>query len=299
MYDENFQVYGVRKVWRQLLREGFDVARCTVARLMRKMGLSGVIRGKSVKTTVPDRSAPCPLDHVNRQFQASRPNLLWVSDFTYVATSWQSHASQWTTGFVYVAFVIDAFARRIVGWRASKSAHAGFVLVVPEARLDAWRRAFSTMRWSRPCTIAVPSAAASSTTLIAACNTSRSNTPSDWPRPVSCRRSAASAIAITMRSCRRRVFDTTRDDQRALQSRGHLAAWSLALAGCRRVCDARMGRLVQQPPASGAHRQQAACRGRSHLLRGPGGARETRRLTQANEPPENPGRFKFVKGCHV
>ena len=136
MYDENFQVYGVRKVWRQLLREGFEVARCTVARLMRKMGLSGVIRGKSVKTTVPDRSAPCPLDHVNRQFQASRPNLLWVSDFTYVATSWQSHASQWTTGFVYVAFVIDAFARRIVGWRASKSAHAGFVLVVPEARFQ-------------------------------------------------------------------------------------------------------------------------------------------------------------------
>ncbi len=126
----------VRKVWRQLLREGIEVARCTVARLMRKMGLSGVIRGKSVKTTVPDRSAPCPLDHVNRQFQASRPNLLWVSDFTYVATSWQSHASQWTAGFVYVAFVIDAFARRIVGWRVSRSAHAGLVLVVPEARFQ-------------------------------------------------------------------------------------------------------------------------------------------------------------------
>jgi putative transposase len=119
VWTENFQVYGIRKVWRQLLREGFDVARCTVARLMRKMGLSGVIRGKSVRTTVPDKAATCPFDHVNRQFRASRPNELWVSDFTYVST--------WA-GFVYVAFVIDVFARRIVGWRVSKSAHAGFVL---------------------------------------------------------------------------------------------------------------------------------------------------------------------------
>lgn len=126
VFDENFQVYGVRKVWRQLLREGHDVARCTVARLMRKMGLAGVIRGKRVRTTVPDKAAPCPLDHVNRQFRVERPNLLWVSDFTYVAT-WQ--------GFVYVAFVIDAFARRIVGWRVSRSAHAGFVLDALEQAL--------------------------------------------------------------------------------------------------------------------------------------------------------------------
>jgi putative transposase len=116
---ENFEVYGVRKVWRQLRREGFDIARCTVERLMRSMGLRGVIRGKSVRTTVSDKAAPCPLDHVKRQFQAPRPNVLWVSDFTYVATS---------QGFVYVAFVIDTFARRIVGWRASRTAHAGFVL---------------------------------------------------------------------------------------------------------------------------------------------------------------------------
>ena len=119
VFNENFQVYGVRKVWRQLQREGYDVARCTVARLMRMMGLQGVIRGKPVKTTVSDKSAPCPLDRVNRQFFAPAPNMLWLSDFTYVAT-WQ--------GFVYVAFVIDAFARRIVGWRASRAAHAGFVL---------------------------------------------------------------------------------------------------------------------------------------------------------------------------
>ncbi|MCF3643376.1 IS3 family transposase [Rhizobium sp. TRM95111] len=119
VFNENFQVYGVRKVWRQLQREGFDVARCTVARLMRMMGLQGIIRGKPIKTTVSDKSAPCPLDRVNRHFKAPAPNMLWLSDFTYVAT-WQ--------GFVYVAFVIDAFARRIVGWRASRTAHAGFVL---------------------------------------------------------------------------------------------------------------------------------------------------------------------------
>ena len=119
VFNENFQVYGVRKVWRQLQREGFDIARCTVGRLMRAMGLQGIIRGKPVKTTVSDKGAPCPLDRVNRHFKAPSPNRLWLSDFTYVAT-WQ--------GFVYVAFVIDAFARRIVGWRASRTAHAGFVL---------------------------------------------------------------------------------------------------------------------------------------------------------------------------
>ena len=126
VFEENFDVYGVRKVWRQLQREGFDVARCTVERLMRGMGLQGVIRGKPVRTTISDKAAPCPLDHVNRQFQAPRPNALWVSDFTYVAT--------WT-GFVYVAFVIDAYARRIVGWRASRTAHASFVLDALEQAL--------------------------------------------------------------------------------------------------------------------------------------------------------------------
>ncbi len=126
VFDDNFQVYGVRKVWRQLRRENHDVARCTVERLMRDMGLQGAIRGKPVRTTVSDKTAPCPLDHVNRQFRAPRPNVLWVSDFTYVAT--------WA-GFVYVAFVIDAYARRIVGWRASRTAHAGFVLDALEQAL--------------------------------------------------------------------------------------------------------------------------------------------------------------------
>jgi putative transposase len=130
VYEENLRVYGVRKVWRQLLREGIAIARCTVARLMRTLGLQGVVRGKRVRTTISNAAAPCPLDRVNRQFNAPRPNALWVSDFTYVAT--------WA-GFVYVAFVIDTFARRIVGWRVSRTAHAGFGLDALEQALHARR----------------------------------------------------------------------------------------------------------------------------------------------------------------
>jgi putative transposase len=126
VWNENFQVYGIRKVWRQLKREGIAVARCTVARLMRRLGLKGATRGKPVRTTISDKATPCPADKVNRQFQAPRPNALWVADFTYVAT-WQ--------GFVYVAFVIDTFARRIVGWRVSRTAQASFVLDALEQAL--------------------------------------------------------------------------------------------------------------------------------------------------------------------
>jgi putative transposase len=133
VYEANFRVYGVRKVWRQLAREGIAVARCTVARLMRAMGLAGVVRGKTVRTTVPNPAAACPLDRVNRNFKAPRPNALWVSDFTYAAT--------WA-GFVYVAFVIDAYARRIVGWRVSRSARADFVLDALEQALHE-RRPFA------------------------------------------------------------------------------------------------------------------------------------------------------------
>jgi putative transposase len=132
VFTENFEVYGARKVWRQLQREGVDTARCTVERLMRSMGLQGVIRGKPLRTTISDKAAPCRLDHVNRQFNAAHPNALWVSDFTYVAT--------WT-GFVYVAFVIDAYARRIVGWRVSRQAHASFVLDALEQALHERRPA--------------------------------------------------------------------------------------------------------------------------------------------------------------
>jgi transposase InsO family protein len=126
VHEANFEVYGARKVWRQLGREGIAAARCTVERLMRRIGLQGAVRGKKVRTTIADKDTPCPADKVNRQFRAPQPNVLWVSDFTYVAT-WQ--------GFVYVAFVIDVFARRIVGWRMSRTAHAAFVLDALEQAL--------------------------------------------------------------------------------------------------------------------------------------------------------------------
>lgn len=128
VWEANMQVYGADKVWRQLQREGIEVARCTVERLMRRLGLQGVVSGKSIRTTRPDQTAACPLDRVNRQFRADRPNQLWVSDFTYVST-WQ--------GFVYVAFVIDVFARRIVGWRVSSSMQTDFVLDALEQALYA------------------------------------------------------------------------------------------------------------------------------------------------------------------
>lgn len=126
VWQGNLQVYGVRKVWRQLQREGVPVARCTVARLMRRLGIEGVVRGKKVRTTFPDPMAPSLGDKVCRQFKAGRPNQLWVSDFTYVST-WQ--------GFVYVAFVIDVFARRIVGWRVSSTMRTDFVLDALEQAL--------------------------------------------------------------------------------------------------------------------------------------------------------------------
>jgi len=124
----NLQVYGADKVWRQLQREGIAVARCTVERLTRRQGLRGVVRGKVVRTTIGDTRAPCPQDLVNRQFSAQRPNQLWVSDSTYVST-WQ--------GWLYVAFVIDVFARRIVGWRVSSSTRTDLVLDALEQALYA------------------------------------------------------------------------------------------------------------------------------------------------------------------
>jgi putative transposase len=186
VFAENFGVYGVRKVWRQLQREGFVVARCTVQRLMTKLGLQGAIRGKPVRTTISDKAAPCPLDHVNRQFQALKPNALWVSDFTYVAT--------WS-GFVYLAFIIDAYARRIVGWRVSRTAHVGFVLDALEQALHERRDLYIV--------------AGSSITVTEAVNTSRSSTPNAWQKPVLSRQSVASVIPTTTPSPRRST-DSTR-----------------------------------------------------------------------------------------
>lgn len=126
VWEDNLEVYGARKLWHAMKREKFDIARCTVERLMRDIGIEGVRRGKKIKTTWPDKALPCPMDRVNRQFRATMPNQLWVSDFTYVST-WQ--------GFVYVAFVIDTFANKIVGWRASRSQQTQFVLDALEQAL--------------------------------------------------------------------------------------------------------------------------------------------------------------------
>jgi transposase InsO family protein len=130
VWNENRQVYGARKIWRQLHREGIPVARCTVERLMRQMGLQGVVRGKKARTTIADEAAARPADLVERNFTASHPNQLWVADLTYVAT--------WA-GFVYVAFVIDVFSRMIVGWRVSRS-------LCGDLALDALEQAL----WARP-----------------------------------------------------------------------------------------------------------------------------------------------------
>ena len=228
VFDASYRVYGVRKVWRQLQREGFDVARCTVARLMRAMGLAGVIRGKPVRTTIGDRSAPCPRDHVNRQFRAPAPDMLWVSDFTYVAT--------WA-GFVYVAFVIDTFARRIVGWRASRTAHAGFVL-------DALEQALHDRRPTH------------SGGLI-----HHSDRGSQYVSIRYTERLAEAGIEPSVGS----VGDSYdkrlgRDHQRPLQSRSHTPAWTLAqLRGCR-IRDPQMGRLVQPSAAARTYRQYPARR---------------------------------------
>jgi putative transposase len=129
VHGEHFGVYGARKVWRQLHREGVAVARCTVERLMRELGLEGVRRGKARKTTTPDQGATRPADLVERDFSAARPNQLWVADLTYVAT--------WS-GFVYVAFVIDAFSRFLVGWQAARSLRTDLALDALEMAI--WRR---------------------------------------------------------------------------------------------------------------------------------------------------------------
>ena len=130
VYDEHHQVYGPRKVWKQLRREGIRAARCTIERLMRAMGLAGAVRGRAWVTTTQASDGGRPADLVDRQFVATRPNQLWVSDFTYVAT--------WN-GFVYVAFIIDVFARRIVGWRVSASMRTDFVLDALEQAIYARR----------------------------------------------------------------------------------------------------------------------------------------------------------------
>lgn len=126
IWEKNKSVYGARKIWHQMKREGKTIARCTVERLMRKLGIQGIRRGKKIKAAHPYGQANCPLDLVNRQFTADKPNKLWVADFTYIST-WQ--------GWLYIAFVIDTFKNRIVGWRASSHMTADFVLDALEQAL--------------------------------------------------------------------------------------------------------------------------------------------------------------------
>ncbi len=174
VWNDNFQVYGAPKVWRQLGREGWKVARCTIERLMRQMGLQGATRGPRFKvTTIADKAAPRPADLVERNFNAQQPNQLWVADLTYVA-SW--------SGFVYVAFVIDAFSRMIVGWRASGTPHSDLALDALEQALYARPESDRLVHHSDRGVQYVSSA-----------------TPSVWPRLVSSRLSAASVTRMTTR----------------------------------------------------------------------------------------------------
>ena len=175
VWQANRQVYGADKIWRQLAREGTSVARCTVERLMRRQGLRGVMRAKVVRTTISNSKAPCPSDKVNRQFLAERPNQLWVSDFTYVST-WQ--------GWLYVAFVIDVFARRIVGWRGSSSMRTDFVL-------DALEQALYARQPERDSSLIHHSDRLNSG------STFRSATANDWAKRASSPRWAARATATT------------------------------------------------------------------------------------------------------
>jgi putative transposase len=174
VHKDNFGVYGARKVWRQLRREGTVVARCTVERLMRQLGLQGVRRGKPRRTTTPDPSASRPADLVERDFSASGPNQLWVADLTYVAT--------WS-GFVYVALVIDACSRFIVGWQAARSLRTDLALDALEMAI--WQRHGGLDGWC--------------TTRTGAANILLSATPSGWPRRGRSPRWAPAGTLMTMR----------------------------------------------------------------------------------------------------
>jgi transposase InsO family protein len=241
VFAENFAVYGVRKVWRQLDRENVEVARCTVARLMQSMGLQGVIRGKPVRTTISDKAAPCPLDHVHRQFRAPRPDALWVSDFTYVST--------WT-GFVYVAFVIDAYARRIVGWRVSRTAQTAFVL-------DALQQALHERRPVHRAGLIHYSDRGGQYVSIK--YTERLAQAGIEPSVGSVGDSYDKALAETINGLYKAEVIHRRGPWRSFEAAG--------------VCDVGMGKLVQSPAAAGADREYPTGRSRATLLRHAGANR--------------------------
>ena len=259
VWDENYQVYGVRKAWHQLKREGFTLARCTVDRLMKQIGIRGAVRGKVVKTTVPDTSAPCPRDKVNRVFRAPAPNLLWVSDFTYVST-WQ--------GFVYVAFVIDTFADRIVGWRVSRSARTDFVL-------DALEQALHDRRPVQKGGLVHHSDRGGQYLSIR--YTERLAEAGIEPSVGSVGDSYDNALAETINGLYKTELVHRQGPWRNMQD------LEMATLG--------WGRLVQQQTSARAHRKHPASRGRRELLCT---ARRARygRVKRSYRSPKNPGRFR-------
>jgi putative transposase len=221
VYDDNFGVYGARKVWRQLHREGSPVARCTVERLMGELGLRGAVRGKTHRTTTPDAAAPRPADLVDRDFAAQRPNRLWVADLTYVAT--------WS-GFVYVAFVIDAFSRFIVGWQTSRSLRT-------DLPLDALEMAI----WHRQAQLEG---------LVH--HSDRGSPISIYPLHPAAGRGRGGHLGRLPRRQLRQCAG--RDDHRPVQDRTGPPARPLAGHRRPRVRHPGVGRLVQPPSAPGAHR---------------------------------------------
>jgi putative transposase len=218
IWEEHHRVYEPRKVWKQMGREGLHEARCRVRRLMREMGLASVVLGRAWTTTTRSQpEADRPRDLVDRNFTATRPNQLWVSDFTYVAT-WR--------GFVYVAFVIDVFARRIVGWRVSSSLHTDFVL-------DALEHAIYDRAGDARDGLVHHSDRGTQYVSM--------RSPIGWPMRALRRRSAAAAIRTTMRSPNR--------SSACLRPRS-FAGSALATSRGRGIRDARLGRLVQSSPAA-------------------------------------------------
>ena len=259
VWRENFKVYGVRKVWLQLNRETIVVARCTVARLMKAMSIQGVRRGRRTVTTRAEEAMERPRDAVNRNFKVARPNALWVADLTYVAT-WR--------GFVYVAFVIDAYARRIVGWRVSKSLRTDLALdALEQALYD--RKRQSTER-------ADPSQRSWCSVLVDTLHGA----------------SVGRGDHVFGRQRRRLVRQRPGGDRRwVIQDRSDPSAGSLEKRrGCR-VRDVGLGGLVQPQASARTDRRYPARGERDRVLSATGGARHGS-LTQTNESPVNPGRFR-------
>ena len=258
VHDEHFEAYGARKMWRQLRREDVPVARCTVERLMRELGLSGVVRGKPKRTTVPDESAPRPADLVERDFGAAVPNRLWVADLTYVRT--------WC-GFAYVAFIIDACSRYIVGWQASRSLRTDLALDALEQALWARQGPFDGLVHHSDRGVQYLS--------------------------IRYTERLDEAGAVTSVGSRGDSYDNALAESGDWPLQGGAGAAEGAVARARRprVRDAELGRLVQPPPALQHDRLRATgrVRGRPRPLDRPGTGRDS-----MNQVSIKPGPVQYV-----